>query len=326
VTAPPRARPDIIIRYPEGEDGFRGSSPNVAYLVVHVRPETNRILSEKAIVAGVRRQHADVIYLANLNGALFLQDHILEEHYASQYRFAARPFEELQAHPEVAARFEQHFGVRPEDARLIGSFDAVRRLGIGEEELFETIVPERDYLECWGQSFKRVAGWCVVNPNLPAIVRRYTPEANVFVLAARCRGGGPEIFSAVNQAIFQEITARQETPVVDGQKLGSLVWSEMVRRTYHISANHRMACFDMADLVYRGPEARLDVAETPLGRWLVAGGAVEAEGLRAMKRAQLVYLRREGAESLQYLPLAAAGLAPHGIARLLSGGWRSPAG
>lgn len=325
MATPSRARPDIIIRYPGDEDGYRASSTAVAYLVVSVRPETNRVLYEKAILSGVRR-HADVIYLANLKGVLFLQDHILEEHYASQYRFATRPFVELQAHPEVAARFERHFGVRPEDARLIGSFEAVQRIGIGKEELFATIVPERDYLECWGQSFKRVAGRCVVNPNLPAIVRRYTPEANVFVLAARCRGSGPEVFSAVNQAIFQEITARPETPVVDGQKLGSLVWSEMIRRTYHISTNHLMACFDMADLVYRDPEARLDVAETPLGRWLVAAGAIDAEGLRAMKRAQLVYLQRDGAESLQYLPLAAAGMAPEGIARLTSDGWRASTG
>ena len=37
---------------------------------------------------------------------------------------------------------------------------------MSDEDLIETIVPEADYLGCWGQSFKRIAGAIIVNPNL----------------------------------------------------------------------------------------------------------------------------------------------------------------
>lgn len=320
----PRADPDIIIRYPDGECGFHDPSKTVTYLVVYVRPETNRVLYEKAILSGVRA-HGEVIYLANLNGALFFQDRILEEHYASQFRFAADPLSELRRFPPLAARFEEHFRVRLARSRLIGSFDAVKEMGIGEEDLFGAIVPERDYLECWGQAFKHLFGWYVVNPNLPAIVRRYTPEANVFAIAARCPGSGSAVFPAVNEAIYRTITGRQDTPVLDGEKLGSLAWPERIRRTYHISSNHLMACFDMADLVYRDEAGRLDVAETPLGRWLAASGAASADQLRLMKRAQIGYVQRDGRECLEYLPLAAADMTPEGIRGLVAAGWRPAA-
>jgi hypothetical protein len=319
------AKPDLIIHYPTGEDGFTGSpgSPagfreHVAYAVVYVRPETNKILYERAILAAIKR-YGEVIYLANLNGELFFQDRILEEHYASQFRFAEDPLGQLRRYPEIASRFEEHFQAPVGTAGLIGSFEAVRKLGIGEEELFGTIVADADFLDCWGQTFKRIEGAIVVNPNLPSVVKRYTPESNVFVVAMRSHDARPDFFVELNRAIFDEITARAETPVMDGEKLDLLIWSERIRRTYHISANHLMAMLDMADFLYEDGGRRLEVQETPLGGWLVRQGCVSAEALHWLKRSQLVYLRKEERRSLEYLPLAAGGLTPDGICRLLKG-------
>jgi hypothetical protein len=307
-------KPDLILRYPQKENGFcepgqafNACDDRTAYAVIYLRPETNRVLYEKAILSCVRAC-GETLYLANLNGGLFTRDRILESHYASQFRFIDAPLQELERFPPIAARFQEHFHVAVHDARIIGSFQAVGALGLSEEDLMETVVPETDFLDCWGQTFKKIAGAFVVNPNLPAIVKRTTLESNIFVLAVRAREGSPRFFDELNRAIFTYVSTCKETPVIDGEKLGSLAWSERIRRTYHISTNHVMAMFDMADFVYTSETTRLGVADTPLGSWLVASGATDPEGLTRLKEEHLCLVAGTDGESLEYLPRSADGL------------------
>jgi hypothetical protein len=296
--------PDIIIPYSKAENGFLDCGDVAAYAVAYVRPETNNVMYERAILAGLRA-HGKIIYCANIPGKVFLQDSILENHYPTQFRLARDPRRELARFPEIRKRVEEHFRLSFANARLIGSFEAVHDLGVSEEELFETIVPPSDYLGCWGQSFKRLAGAIVVNPNLPAIVKRHAPPANVFaVVVSAQRHDGP-FFERVNEAVFKEITSRSETPVIDGEKLDSLVWSEKIRRTYHLSSNHLMAMLDMPDYVYTAGGARLDPADTPLGRWILVNTALTPSRLRTLKSSPLV---RRRDSTLLYLPGAGRGL------------------
>ncbi|MGO9410170.1 MAG: hypothetical protein ACLQCB_05385 [Spirochaetia bacterium] len=306
--------PNIIIPYPAAEDGFVDCADLAAYAVAYVRPETNNVLYERAILAGLRA-HGKIIYCANIPGEVFLQDKILQNHYPCQFRLARDPRGELARLPEVRARVEEHFRLSLDDARLIGSFEAVHALGMSEEELFETIVPGSDYLGCWGQSFKRLAGAIVVNPNLPAIVKRHAPPANVFAVVVRAQGYNGSFFEGVNEAIFKEITSRSETPVIDGEKLDSLVWSEKIRRTYHLSSNHLMAMFDMPDYVYTASGARLSPAETPLGKWLLHARALTPEALQAMKSSPLM---RRRDSTLLYVPGAGRGMRLEQISALVA--------
>ncbi len=298
--------PDIIVKYPREESGFTAGG-KAAYAVIYVRPETNNVLYERAIVAGIRGLGTS-IYIANLSGSLIRRDRILESHYPSQFRFASDPRGEMGRYPAMIAVFERHFGVSFEGSRLLGSFEAVRALGLGEEELFETIVPDRDFLGCWGQEFKKISGFIVANPNLPAVVKRYIPSANIFVVVVRSlEPAWPDFFTALNQTIYDRIISRKETPVIDGEKLDSLVWSEKIRRTYHISSNHVMAMLDMADFVYLDERARLGIADTPLGRRLIGDGAVTKERLSKLAELELAPIGPVGHETLAYLPSFAAG-------------------
>ena len=305
--------------YRREENGFQEHGDAAAYTVAYVRPETNNVLYERAILSGLRA-HGTIIYCANINGSVFRRDKILERHYPTQFRFARDPRRELAGFPEIASRLERHFRCAPSDANLLGSFDAVRALGISEEDLLETIVPPTDFISCWGQSFKRIRGAIVVNPNLPAIVKRHASAANVFAVVARCLEATPAFFHEVNRRIFTEITARAETPVIDGEKLDALDWSEKIRRTFHLSVNHLMAMLDMSDFVYTADEQRLDVADTPLGKWLIAEGAVTSERLLSMKGFPLLRRRDGDGQSLVYLPTAAGGMAPREVLAMMRGG------
>ena len=299
-------KPNILVGYPP-EQSFASGAGAAAYAVVYVRPETNTVLYERAIVAGIRDRGDSIIYTANLNGRLFLQDRILQDHYVTQQRFAADPRAEVARYPEIGERLERHFGASAGKLVLIGAFEAAARTGLTEEELFETFVPPADFLTCWGQQFKRIGGAIVANPSLPAVLKRYTPEANVFAVVVRSSDGFPGFFTSLNQAIYREVTSRAETPLVDGERLGSVPWSEKVRRTYHLSRSYLMAMFDLSDFVYLSEGRRLEVTETPLGGSLLAEGILTAQKLQDIKRDPLVRLRGGGGGSLEYLPLAGEG-------------------
>jgi hypothetical protein len=299
-------RPNIIVPYPTGEDGLSTGGEGSAYAVAYVRPETNNVLYERAIVSALR-VCAGTVYMANLNGALFTKDCILEEHFSSQFRFARYPRETIGFYPQIAERFRERFGLSVEEAPLVGSLQLADRPGFNAESLFETIVPESDFLDCWGQEFKRIGDEIVVNPNLPAVMSRYTPRSNVLVIVVKSRGTCTDFFTNVNRAIYTAITASHETPVLDGEKLDNLVWSEKIRRTYHLSTGHIMAMFDMANLIYVSERWRLAVQDTPLGRLAVSCG-MDEKRLQYLKQAQLAFLgySKEGAP-LVHLPTAGAG-------------------
>jgi hypothetical protein len=313
----PARKVNFILEYPQGEDGLApGKGERTAYAVVYVRPETNNVPYERAIVTGIRRM-GDPVYMANINGSVFLLDGVLEDHYVSQFRFARDPKGELSKYPEIASLFESQFGISVKKAPLIGSFEAVSRFEIPEEELFETIVPDTDFLNCWGQEFKRIRGRIIANPNLPAIAARYSSEANVLAIVVRSRGTGAPFFAELNRAIYSEVVSHKDTPVLDGERLGSMIWSEKIRRTYHISTGHIMAMYDMADLVFVDGKRRLDVADTPLGRRLLADGALTVEELRSLKRYPLVHLQARHALTLEYLPHYRPGMNPADISKAL---------
>lgn len=307
--------PNILVAY-AAEQGLASGPGPAAYSVVYVRPETNSVLYERAIAAAIRSRGEEVVYLANLGGGLLRRDGVLRDHYTTQLRFAEDPLREVSRYPEIARRLEHRFGAEA-GSSLVGAFQAAARIGMSEEELFEAFVPQAEILACWGQQFKRIGDAIVANPGLPAVLKRCGPDANLFVVVVRSPDLSPGFFASLNRAIYEEIRSRSETPLVDGEMLESVRWSERVRRTYHISRTPLMAMFDMADFVYLAG-GRLQLEDTPLGRSLLAERVLTAEKLQAIKRDPLVRLRgdsprlrrAEGAPpagSLEYLPLAGEG-------------------
>jgi hypothetical protein len=314
-----RAVPNILVRYrPAEDDEDPAAAGGTAYALIYVRPETNRLFYESEILSAVRRR-AEVVYMANLNGRLFLERGILASHYASQFRFARDPRAFLACYPELAACFLRHFGVGCGEAEILSSFEAVERGLFTAEELFADIVQGEDFLACYGQTFKRLGGKYIVNYDLPAIASRYTPEANVFAVLVRARRAPGDFYVDLNRAIYEEMISRPETPILFGDKLRGLSWSERVRRTYHLSKNPLMAMFDMADFVFLDDERRLGVEDTPLGARLLASGAIDRAGLVAAKDSQLCRLSPGPGyeEGLVYLPLPGPALESLGARELL---------
>ena len=314
-------RPDILVPYAAEEDLSSGTRRDrIRHAIVCVRPESNRLPYEAEIVS-VLKARARVTYIANLNGRLFTEGGILRSRYASQFRFARDPRAFLGQYPELALAFEEHFGVSVSEAPIRSSLGDLSEIGLSPEGLFTTIVSDADFLAVKGQTFKRIHGVYIVNYDLPAIVRRYTPEANVFVALAEAEADSDDFYDGLNEALHDTIASHSETPLVFGAELSGLSWHERVRRTYHLSMNRLQAMLDMADFVYPDASGRLDVAGTPLGAALVKAGAIGAEALRQAKESHLCRLAAPGPDlaNLAFLPYDGHGMGFEELCRLVAG-------
>ncbi|HNZ27396.1 MAG TPA: hypothetical protein PLG34_05775 [Spirochaetota bacterium] len=278
-------KPDILIDY---FDDRENTNPMV---VVYVRPETNEVQYEKALILGVS-PYADVVYLANLNGKVFLQNALILDHYASQYRFSINAGNEIEQYPEMVEQFEKHFGVNFDKDKIVGSFDAMPKLDLTADDMFDIIVDSKDFLNFYGQTIKKIKGYYVVNYNIPALVKRYTPDVNIFVMAARSKTPDCK-FEEINQSIFEQMEQNVRTPIVDEDLLKELKWNEKIKRTYHISKNHIMAMFDMMDFIFRSNGERIGFIETPLGRRLVEDLKFTEDMLFKLKEHPIVYIKEK---------------------------------
>ncbi|HLP59956.1 MAG TPA: hypothetical protein VK186_14035 [Candidatus Deferrimicrobium sp.] len=285
--------PDILIPYTID----RKTLSNSSQLIIYVRPETNKIDYEAQIIRAAAHQ-ADVIYLANLNGALINNKAIIASHYSIQLQFAVEGKRKLEKYPEMVKRFEEKFKVNFHDAPIIGSHEAIKlKLKKDADELFETIVPEPDFLELYGQTIKRIAGYYVLNYDIPAIMSRYHEWTAMFVIAFLLKDNNYP-FSEIDRAIYENMRQSKTTNLLDSESRKGLPWYQLVRRAYHISRSQIEAMFDLTDYVFKNETDRIGFADTPLGRKILEQGVMGEEELETrltqLKGNPLVYLNQPG--------------------------------
>ncbi|MCK4799127.1 MAG: hypothetical protein KAT05_17275 [Spirochaetes bacterium] len=283
-------KPDIIIEYP------KKINLNLPEAVIYVRPETNTLPYEKAIIKGIE-PFANVVYMANLNGKLFIKDALILEHYASQYRFAIYAKEEIRKYPEMINEFENHFKVDFDKAEIIGSFDAILKLPISKNELFNIFVGNKDFLKFYGQSIKKIKKNYIVNYDFPALLNKYNPGTNIFVIVILFKNKNYS-FIEINQSIANELKKDKNAPIIDEDKFKKIIWSQKIKRTYHISNNHIITMFDMTDFVFKGDGSHTSFYETNLGHKLIENNVTNSQFLRKLKEYPIVYINQSGRKKL----------------------------
>ena len=281
------SKPDIIIEYNNDLNNF------TPVTVIYVRPESNYLAYENAIIKGIHK-HSDIIYMANISGILFIKDALILEHHSVQYHFAILGKSEIAKYPEMVKKFENHFNINFDKAEIIGAFDAILKLKITQEELFNTFVNNKNFLRYYGQTIKKIDNYYVVNYDIPALLKKYTPTINVFVVVAKFKK--PDYsFLSLNQSISKEIMSNNKSPIIafNNDKFNNLKWMEKVKRTYHFSNNHIMAMFDMIDFVFKSDGSHINFNETPLGHMLIKNN-IDEKKLMKIKDYPIVYINQNG--------------------------------
>lgn len=275
--------PDIIIEYSYDSKKF------MPIAVIFVRPETNNVSYEKSILKGIE-PYANVIYMANLSGKLFIKDALILDHYAPQYRFAIFGKDEINKYPEMVKEFERYFRINFKDAKIIGAFEALIRLKIKAEDLFSIFVGDKDFLSIYGQTIKKIDKYYIINYDLPALIDKYNTNIDIFTIAILLKDEN-YTFSEINKSILKEIKKNDYSQVVDKIRLRSLNLLEWGKRIYHFSQNHIKAMYDMIDFVFKSYGKHLDYCDTPLGRLLLDNN-ISVDKLKRLKEYPLIYIKK----------------------------------
>jgi len=190
--------PSVLIPYPG--PASEGTSQDIC---VYLRPESNGVLVESLLLKVLKKNpeykhRIFFIYLANIPGEFILQNHIVEKHYLTQMRFAVLGgmlFTDF-----MKKSFERYFHRSFVDSEVIGSFEALRRLGWTPDQLFNLYVPPEDYLVASGQSIKRFKDLFIVNYDIPALLQKNIRGTDIAVMVFRTSLSYEEF-----RSIFQEM-------------------------------------------------------------------------------------------------------------------------
>lgn len=291
-----RVLPDIALPY----DDSRIYDENIA--VIAVRPETNKVTYESAILKGVS-PYADLIYMANFSGTVVRTSKIIESQYASQLKFAQRGRDEVYHYPEMIPVIERKFNVAFDKMPLYGSYEYCRQVSgacewSSAQKLFNTIVPREEFLELHGQTIKKIDDVYIINYDIPAILTKHNKNTDIFVIAIRCKDTRTEL-SNINHDIYTQLLHKQGLSLIDADQRQQMEWFNKVRRTYHISNSPAKAMFDMMDYILDDDGSNILFEQTPLGAALLNRNIATREELTLLKSSPIVYLKeKEGGHRL----------------------------
>ena len=246
---------------------------DVQDIFVYMRPETNGVVGESEVLKVIEecpqyKVELNLVYLANIPGAFIVRNHIVERHYAVKMAFAVhgkRLFTE-----RMKERFCDHFGVDNfEDAPVIGAFEALDRLGVRAEDLFQQWVDEPDMLVMAGQSVKRVGAFYVINYDIPALIHKNTRDTDIAVMVFRTRTG---------YEYFLALTAQMREGFI---KRGMLDTQGHVSRVFHYSKSPVEQILDGRGYLYEAGGRAVATEQLSFAAYLRRHGvsAAEIEGL-----------------------------------------------
>jgi hypothetical protein len=257
------ARPQVLVPYPGPDE-----DPNIQDIFVYMRPETNGVIGEREVLRVIEecpqyKVDLHLAYLANIPGEFIAANHIVEQHYAVKMSFAVhgkRLFTDRMKH-----RFTEHFGVAFDSAPVIGAFEALERLQVRADDLFDQWVDEPDMLVMNGQTVKRVGAFYVVNYDIPALIHKNNKSTDIAVMLFRTRTG---------YEYFLALTAKMREGFI---KRGMLDSRGPVGRVFHYSKSPVEQILDGRGYLYDTQARVIPTRELSFASYLMRNGVSEAE-------------------------------------------------
>ena len=258
MTGAPPATPKIIVPFQPAEKSLLCQE-----IVVYLRPETNGIQTESVLFKVFRTPEwsgqVKLVYLANIPGEFIQQRAVVEHHYATRIEFARWGAQAFL--PAMRATFERFFGIPFDRADIIGAFEALDRLGLDEDQLFELWVPVHDILEVEGQLIKKTAdNVFVVNYDIPALLHKNHVGTDVAAMVFRTtldyEGFRPAV-ETIRSALIQQ---------------GLLSPEKVERRVFHWSKGPFEQLLDASGYVYTVRDEPVAWSDLAFGRYLADRG------------------------------------------------------
>ncbi|HEQ71496.1 MAG TPA: hypothetical protein ENN69_03315 [Spirochaetia bacterium] len=248
--------------------------PGAQDVFLYLRPETNGVLVESLLFRVIKQDDyagkCRVVYLANIPGEFIIKNRIIEEHYAVKLRFARRGKTEFTR--SMREKFEQFFLVPFREARIIGAFEAVRALGISDEDLFKLWVPPHHYAVISGQTVKKYNDYYIVNYDIPAILHKNSRKTDLAVMIFR---------SFLSRTEFHYMVEEMRRLLVAEQVVGA---DRPLARTFHYSNGPFEQILDGIGYLYNEHAQHLPIQSLSFCAYLLKNGIDKKEILAAIRK------------------------------------------
>lgn len=239
---------------------------------VYLRPETNGVEVESVMMRTIQssplyRENVRLVYLANLPGEFMSHRRVIEHHYHLKLLFAKRGgrlFTDYMKR-EFSAYFKQDF----EEAKIYGSFEAMKLLGYSREQLFKLWVPQDAILHLNGQIIKKVDDIFIVNYDIPAILMKDRSNTDVAVMILRTLLGPDNIRDLMMDVVD---TLRER---------GMLKKSQNFTRIFHFSRSPFEQILDGIGFLYGENGDHIPLRKIHFFRYLLDRG-VDAKTVRQL--------------------------------------------
>ena len=257
-------------------------------IFVYLRPESNGVVAESTMLrviehCGEYRTHIRLIYLANLPGSFIVHNHIVEQHYSLKLKFAVHGAEVFT--PYMQRRFEEIFKTDFSKAPIIGAFEALRRLDISPEELFETWVPADRVTTVNGQCVKLVGDYYVVNYDIPALLHKNNRNTDIAVMIFRT-DLSYEYFAGLVKSMRRRL---EEEKILDPVR--------HYTRVFHYSRGPFDQLLDGIGHLYTADGRGAEVDQISFGRFLRDRGIANKHIEGLLRHPIVRYVGEDGAEA-----------------------------
>jgi hypothetical protein len=283
----PVRHPSILIPYAGPSD-----DPNVQDIAIYLRPEANGVKVESTILKVIHKNQAyqktlQIVYLANLPGDFIVAKHVIEEHYAVKIHFCRLGKEAFTQ--TMKSRFTEHFALPFDEAPVIGAFEALKKLGLSEEELFRLRVPEEDFTKIHRQSVKRYNGYYIVNYDIPALLHKNSAETDVFSMIIRSFLPYTEFHKMINTI---NLMLEQEKIITN---------PGLYSHVFHYSKGPFEQILDGIGYVYEEGDRHIPLQSLSFFRYLLARGIDEKQISVAVHEPIMLFRMPDGSEREMHL-------------------------
>ncbi len=270
VPTKPNRSPQVLIPYPGPSTDSQTQD-----VFLYLRPEANGVQVESTILRVVEhcpeyRHNLFLVYLANIPGQFIVDNHLIERYYEVQLAFAVHGKSLLTA--QMREAFARQFGEDAEKAPIIGAFEALRKLGLRPDELFDVWVDEKDLLAVHGQTIKRYRGYYIVNYDIPALLHKNNRDTDIAVMIFRTTLGWP---------FFTELAVEMEAAL---SSRGLLENKRHPRRLFHYSRGPLHQAVDGWCYLCDTDGGLLGVERTSFAAYLAQHGIGRSELQRLIRR------------------------------------------
>lgn len=271
--------PSVLIAYPGPLEGS-----NAQDVFLYLRPETNGLLVEsllfRVIKSDIFSKKCEVVYLANMPGDYIVKNRIIEQHYAVKIRFAR--LAKAAFTRAMQEKFERYFLASFAESKIIGAFQALRLLGLSNDDLFRLWVPPHHFAVINGQTIKRFNDYFIVNYDIPAILHKNNRMTDFAAMIFRSRLSRTEFHYMVQE--MRNLLVAEQVIAAD----------RPLSRTFHYSTGPFEQILDGIGYLYDADANHLPVEQISFCSFLMKNGIDKKTVIQAVRNPIMRFKTADG--------------------------------